>query len=226
MIKTIIFDADYTLYKINKKRAYDCLYSFLSLKLKAPKEKIMEDHKEILNKLKLLSEPDKRKLSYSIKEIFEKYGFENNEKILEEGLKIFWNQIIEDLGVLPGIADILRELNKNYKLAIASDEFIEILERKLEKIFGEWENYFEFLITPDTTGSMKPSKKYYEIILEKTGFLPEEAIMIGDSWNRDLEPAKSLGIKTILISDEKEGEPDFWIKDIKEIIKIANNLNK
>jgi putative hydrolase of the HAD superfamily len=223
MIKIIIFDADGTLYKINKDNAYEKLYSYLSQKLKVSKEKIKEEHQKLMKELKFLLEPEKRKYSYGLKIFFEEYNF-YNPVVLNRALELFWNQIIEDLIINPEAIKVFEDLKKKFKLVIASDEFIEILNKKLNKVFGDWKDYFIFIVTPESVNKMKPSKKYYEIILEKTETKPEETLVIGDSWERDLEPAKSLRIKTILISNEKNGEPDFWIRDIKDILEIVENL--
>ena len=36
--------------------------------------------------------------------------------------------------------------------------------------------------------------------------------------------AKNLGMKTILLNNEKEGEPDFWLKSLKNLIGIVRSL--
>ncbi len=220
MIKLIIFDADYTLYEINKTNAYTKLYDYLSRELKISLEEIIEEHKNIIEKLKDSSNPIKRNHSYSIKLLLEKYPADNKERILGESVKIFWNQIIEDLIIIPEVIEILKRLKENFKLIIASDEFRDILEKKLEKVFGDWKQLFEILVTPEVTKTMKPSEKYYKIILNLTGLRPEETVMIGDSWERDLAPANSIGIKTILFSKEKRGTPDFWIKRFGEVLQL------
>lgn len=219
-IKIIIFDADNTLYKINNKEAYKKLYDFLAKELKIPKEKIKEKHKKIIGKLKYSSKPIKRKHSYSIKLLLEKYHADNKERILEEAIKIFWNQIVEDLIIIPEMIGILKRLKENFRLVIASEEFLEILEKKLRKTIPDYKEHFEFLVTPDIVKAMKPSKEYYEIVLEKTNLKTNEILVIGDSWKRDLKPAKAIGIKTVLLHEKYKGNPDIWIRNIKDLLNI------
>ncbi len=223
-IKIIIFDADNTLYKINNKEAYRKLYDFLNKELKIPKEKIKKNYKEIISKLKYSSKPIKRKHSYSIKLLLEKYHADNKERILEEAIEIFWNQIIEDLIIIPEMTDILKRLKENFRFVIATNEFLEILEKKLKKTTPDYKEHFEFLVTPDIVKTMKPSKEYYEIVLEKTNLKTNEVLVIGDSWKRDLKPAKAIGIKTVLLHEKFKGNPDIWIKKSEEILRIIETL--
>lgn len=224
MIKTIIFDADNTLYKINKTKAYKKFYNYLSGKLKISSYDIREEYQSIMNEIKPLLNPEKRKYSYGLKILFNKHNYQN-EKVINRAIDIFWDQIIEDLIIIPEMSDVLEKLKKKFRVVITSDEFVSMLEKKLNKVFGNWENYFDFIVTPESVHTMKPSRRYYQIILERTFIKVDETVVIGDSWHRDLEPAKSLGIKTILISDKKEGYPDFWKKNIKDVLEILEKIN-
>ncbi|MDY6788660.1 MAG: HAD family hydrolase, partial [Candidatus Nanohaloarchaea archaeon] len=109
-------------------------------------------------------------------------------------------------------------------LAVASDEFKRPLERKLNKVLGSWKDYFNHLITPRETESMKPSEEFYNSVLEKEGLDPADVAMVGDSWKRDLEPAQRCGLITILVSEEKKGDPDFHIKNLEELEEIMDEF--
>ena len=188
------------------------------------KAEIKKEFERIIVESKCSLDPAKRKYSYMTNLVIKKYDIQNKDEILKNSVKLFWEQIIKDLIIIPKTFDVLEKLREKFRFVVASDEFLEILEKKLRKTIGNWENFFEFLATPELANTMKPSKKYYEIILKKTKIKPGEVIIVGDSWGRDLEPAKSLKIKTVLISRKKEGCPDFWIKNIEEILEIIDGL--
>jgi ribonucleotide monophosphatase NagD (HAD superfamily) len=52
-----------------------------------------------------------------------------------------------------------------------------------------------------------------------------EILMVDDSMDRDLKPAKQLGLRTALALygriTEEEGTPDYELADIKDLSKIA-----
>ena len=60
----------------------------------------------------------------------------------------------------------------------------------------------DFLLytTYDNSSYCKPNPKYYEEILSKTGFTPEECLMVGNDVAEDMI-AETLGMKVFLLTD-------------------------
>lgn len=205
MLKAIIFDADGTLYKVKNKRAYLLAADFLRAKTHISSEKIYKEWKETVEKIKSspadLSNPAKRQRQYTLEKTLLALGAKKNVKSLaHKALKIFWDAIIEDLEIFPASEKTIKNLSRDYMLVVASEEFRENLIMKLNRVFGSWEKYFKFLITPEDTGIMKPSGKYCLLATKKLNLLPGEALAVGDSEERDLAPAKKLGLKTLELS--------------------------
>lgn len=218
-IKAIIFDADNTLYTINTAGAYKELYKYLTEQTDDTITNIRDRHKGIRDSIKKEMDPKKRTYAYAIKTLLKEYDKDTKE-LIEEALKIFWKKIMDDIEETPTSIITIIELKDNYKLAIASDEFIDILQKKLKRIFGPWTDSFSCTVTPEDTNTMKPSPLYTEIALKKLKIKPEQAIMVGDSYTRDLKYAKSQGITTVLLSDTPDGDPDYRIKKMIELKKI------
>ena len=55
--------------------------------------------------------------------------------------------------------------------------------------------------------SAKPNSTYYTEILAKIDCVPETAVMVGDSWENDIVPAKEAGLYTYWINEDNPGEP-------------------
>lgn len=222
MIKVIVFDADGTLYKVNKERATKELFKFLEENVKIDANELKECWERLKEELLASSEaknPEKRRREYLLRKLLEYFNIPKKEieQLVREALDLFWHIIIEDLEPKEGVMEIIENLKENFKLVIASEEFTKPLSNKLNKIFGDWKKYFEFLITPETTGEMKPSEKFYIIVKQRLNVLPNEVLVVGDSWERDLLPAKNLGMKTALVNEERSGNPDIWVKKLKEL---------
>ena len=217
-IKAIAIDADHTLYELNTKTAYEKFFSYLSGKLNVNRNILEKTFLEITEQVKKSKNPEERKREYCLKKTLDKLGIEYSEELIKDALKIFWEEVLNTITPKNGVIEFV-EKHKDKYIIVFTDEFREIVEKKLEKIFGNWKKYFRFLITPEITKEMKPSEKYYEKILEITKAKPEEIIVIGDSWERDLKIAKEMGMKTVLISEEKQGFPEIFVKDFKELEK-------
>ena len=59
-------------------------------------------------------------------------------------------------------------------------------------------------------GHVKPHRSIFEAALQAVGASPEEAAMVGDSYADDIEGARALGMRAILVDRDglHEGEPD------------------
>jgi len=214
--KVIAVDADNTLYELNAKPAYERFFSYLSEKLNINRDILEKTFLEVVGQVKKSKNPEERKREYSLKKTLDKLGVKYSEELIKESLKIFWDEVLNTITPKNGVIEFI-EKHKDKYIIVFTDEFKEIVEKKLEKAFGDWRKYFRYLITPEVTKEMKPSEKYYKKILEITKAKPEEIIVIGDSWEKDLKIAKDMGMKTVLISEEKQGDPDVFVKDFKEL---------
>ena len=81
---------------------------------------------------------------------------------------------------------------------------------------------FAQVFTPKETKFLKPDKRAFLAVLEKLKVKPEEALMVGDEIERDLIPAKNLGMKVILVDreDRIKNAPVRKIKSLKELKEI------
>lgn len=221
MIKAIIFDADGTLYGVRTTRAYQAAADFLGHRAGVKADKILAEWKNAIDKIRYsvsgFRDPQKRDRRYALKKALEKFELsgKNKDKIIGEALDIFWRTAIEDLEVSPFCVSAIKELKKNYKLAVVSEEFRENLVRKLDRVFGSWEKYFKFLITPEDTGVMKPSEKYYIEAMKRLKLSESEILAVGDSEERDIAPARILGIKTLIFNFN---EAENLLEKVKNIV--------
>jgi len=78
---------------------------------------------------------------------------------------------------------------------------------------------FAEVFTPKETKFLKPDKRAFLVVLEKLKVKPEEALMVRDEIERDLIPAKNLGMGAILIDRENkiENAPFKKISSLKEL---------
>lgn len=67
---------------------------------------------------------------------------------------------------------------------------------------------FELITTYENMHTTKPHAAYYQEILSRIECAPEQAVMVGDDWQNDIEPAAKLGIKTFWISNGRDLPPE------------------
>lgn len=132
----------------------------------------------------------------------------------------------EDEAALPQAAQVLSELHKIYKIGIIANQPLGTADRL--KAFGLSE-HLDLLVSSAEEGAAKPDLRIFEIALERSGCLPQNAAMIGDRLDNDIVPAKALGMKTVWIrqgfggmatpASEKE-IPDYRVEDLNGLLKI------
>ncbi|MEM2036719.1 MAG: HAD hydrolase-like protein, partial [Candidatus Caldarchaeum sp.] len=71
----------------------------------------------------------------------------------------------------------------------------------------------------------KPSLIHYQTVLNQLKIKPDEAVMVGDSYEADIAPAHSLGITTVLVSSVQRwernanGEADLTVRNVDDLIE-------
>ncbi len=226
----VFLDADNTMYSLNTDKAYKAMFKYLSEELNNDVPLIQRVWREhlinILLDEKKRRDPKFRRREHTLDLTIGQLGIKDKkkrEKIIENALNIFWENIAYSVKRKRGLKKFLEFCkNNNIDVGIFTDEFYRPLSSKMTIALGkDWKKWFKYILAPEEVGVMKPSYKYYDIMLEYEKN-SEKIFVIGDDWKRDLEIAKKIGNKfvTILINDEFSGNPDFFARDFYDVLKI------
>lgn len=90
--------------------------------------------------------------------------------------------------------EVLDKLGSRFRLALISNFYGNILSVLDE--FG-LKSYFEAITESASVGLSKPDPKLYEHCLDCLQLKGEECVMVGDSYPKDIVPAKKLGFHTV-----------------------------
>src|ERR1017187_2347284 len=117
------------------------------------------------------------------------------------------------------ILDYLTE--KNYSIHLITNGFEKTQWSKLNN--SDLAKYFTYVITSETSNSMKPQKEIFEYALKKINGNIEECIMIGDNLNADIQGAINAGMDTIFVNHIKANhsiKPTHTVYHLKELESI------
>lgn len=78
------------------------------------------------------------------------------------------------------------------------------------------------IITSEITHYYKPAKEMFEKALEITKLKPEEGVYIGDSYNKDIEAAKAIGMRSFLIGHQQCSDPQVTV--IESLLDVFRYL--
>ncbi len=231
--KAIIFDTDNTLYpyKPSHVAAQKALASkatkLLGISEELFNEKLEQARSEI--KLRLGENASSHSRLLYIQRTIELLGIKSQLLLTLDLEQTYWRTFLQSCNLFSGIKELLLKLQKlNIQTAIITDLTSQIQFRKI--IFFGLEDFFDFIVTSEESGSDKPNEASFNLVIEKLGLKPEKCWMIGDSLNADIKGANKLGlvslhkISNINDMNYKETMPDASFDDFNSINKYISNL--
>ena len=98
------------------------------------------------------------------------------------------------------IAELMRQKARYAVVATMPVFTIEAVVNRMSWV-GLKPSMFDFITTADTSSYSKPNPLYFQVILDRFGARPEETLMIGNDVREDMQPCKSLGVDTFLVTN-------------------------
>lgn len=105
----------------------------------------------------------------------------------------------------PGVIETLEYLKKKgYQMHIITNGFTEVQHQKIES--SGLSPYFQRIFISEAIQAPKPDKRIFQYALSSCNAKKARSIMIGDSWESDIEGARNFGISQIFI-DNTDNSP-------------------
>lgn len=214
-VRAILFDVDNTLLKTKEvaKEADMAAMSLFAKYTNFSSDELYQKWENIVDSLKQTKEPQKRTREYSYSQLASLIGIDKTK----DACNAFVHTLINSIKPVKNVNEVLSYLKK-YRLAAFTEDSQEISVAKLKSagLFG----FFEFITTSDDISVMKPDERYYKVIFERLDISPQECVVVGDDYEKDLETAKDLGCLTVCFGQDSRA--DYQIKDFYELIEILN----
>lgn len=198
MIKTLIFDIDETMYSYTT-----CHAKGLHKIDEYCQEKFGFEPGTVKNWWKIIFHEITERLGFDnvcthdtmlrIQTILERNGI-NPIKDARFIHNLYWDTVVEAMVPFDGMTELMQQAKAaGLTIGVATDLLAEIQFRKLEKLGVT--DYIDFVVTSEEAGCEKPHKGIFECALEKAGCRPEECMMIGDNWSKDIVGAMDMGME-------------------------------
>ena len=105
-----------------------------------------------------------------------------------------------------GAVALLRELKRHARIGIVTNNFTEEQREKLEAC--ALAPLIDVLVTSEEIGRLKPEREIFRAALRRLGCEPDEAIMVGDSWELDVIGAIGAGLRAVWFNRDGLPKPD------------------
>lgn len=144
-----------------------------------------------------------------------------------KGPMAYWEQV----ELVTGIKEALELVSTDYICCVASnagDSDKDLMEVALKRV--NINKYFQYLFTSCELGVTKPNINFFTNILNNLDLRPEECIMVGNDYEKDIVPAKAVGIHTILLTEELNIinfiAADYSINTMNRLYEVINSIER
>lgn len=146
-----------------------------------------------------------------------------------KGAMVYWPKV----EVMPGTPEALAHLYTRFTCCVASnagDSNAELLGQALDLV--DIKKYFHHLYTSKELGANKPEPGFFQAVMGKIAATPDECIMVGNDYQKDIASAKAVGMKTVWLATgySPENPPeapvaaDVVIYSMEKLVKAINQL--
>lgn len=223
MYKNFIFDLYGTLIDIhtNENSSYlwkkmQEFYSFqgakyTALELKREYVRLCKEEEKVLEKQG--HEYAEIKVEYVFQKLFSLKGVEvslETAKLTAQFFRIISTKYIKLYDDTRDFLELLKKKGKRiYLLSNAQEVFTRLEMEHLDIV-----KYFDGIVFSSEEECKKPSKEFFNIVLERYDLNKKESIMIGNDWISDIEGANSVGLDSVYLHTNISPE-DTIIENVK-----------
>ncbi len=205
-ITDIFFDLDHTLWDFEKNSALTFKKILAENNVEVDYDRFLAVYVPVnLEYWRLFREEkiSKKELRYQrLAKTFKAIEFEASDELIDT-LSAQYIQYLSSFNHLfEYTEELLKNLQKQYKLHIITNGFREVQQKKI-KASGIF-SYFEHIIDSESVHVKKPNPKIFEHAMELAAVKPENAMMIGDSFEADILGALKVNMHVIHVDFDKK----------------------
>jgi putative hydrolase of the HAD superfamily len=106
-----------------------------------------------------------------------------------------------------GAAELLSAIREHgARVGIVSNNLLDEQREKLRTC--GLESFVDALVVSEEVGVSKPDAEIFRVALDRLACVPEQAVMIGDSWHADIVGARAAGIRAVWFNPVRATPPD------------------
>jgi phosphoserine phosphatase len=124
--------------------------------------------------------------------------------------------------LFPDTLRTLDRLHRRYHLGIITNGMTEIQRDKIQRL--GLEPYFDTILISQKAGFTKPDPRIFHMAIERVPCQPHEAVMVGDSPDRDIAGARAAGLLAVWVRTGWRRDPSPGASDDETAHAILDRL--
>jgi len=158
-------------------------------------------------------------LTEAFQSLCQEFQIEPTEEILEQLIGL-WNKSWMLAQPYAETVTTLQKLKERYQIVLISNTDPFSLPQVLEKF--QLQSLFHHIFASYQLQAIKTDKIFLVSVLKQLNLQPADCLLVGDSLQSDIIPAKRAGLKAVLI--DRKNTRDFHpkIKNLQDLEKVLN----
>lgn len=223
--KHIFFDLDHTLWDFDKNSGFAFEFIFKKHNLDVDVHLFLKHYIPLnqqywkLYQINKISREDLR--YYRLKDVFDVLEFTISDEMIDQLSEDYICHLPDSNYLFDGAIEVLNYLKEEYHLHIITNGFSIVQDKKLKN--SNIEHYFKTITNSEMAGVKKPHPNIFKFALESANATKEESIMIGDSFEADIEGALNFGIDAVFFNEHNSLVND-QIHQVQHLLELKNIL--
>jgi len=210
MVKAILFDFWGTLVENGVRSPVKQVRHILDIRLPFPEYVVRMERAMMTGKFTALKD--------AFENVCQEFNLECNEEILEK-LVGMWNKSWMLAHPYEEVVEELEKLKKEYQLILISNTDNFSVNNVLEKY--DLAKFFDKIFFSYEVQMIKTDKNFLKLVLDEIKLDLNDCVVVGDSIQSDIIPAKRIGMKAVLMDrrNTRDYQPKVLnLKELKEVI--------
>lgn len=234
-IKAIFFDIDDTLYSTSlfaSRARHNSIKAMIALGLDFPEQKLVGELAEVVREFSSNYDHHFEKLLLRIPR--SAYAGVNPAVLVAGAVIAYHETKSRELLPFPDVTAVLKALARTGLIrgvitdGLSVKQSEKLIRLKLYSLFTPGAIFIS-----DDIGISKPNIKLYQRVCNELNLSASEVMYVGDDPVNDIDPAKALGMLTVLIkrggkylTRKGRSKPDYQIDNFRQLLKIVDRLIK
>ena len=223
-IKNVFFDLDHTLWDFERNSALTFELLFNKYKLDIDINSFLKVYVPINLEYWRLYRNESISKEYlrfnRLNDAFEKLNIDVSSDLINKLSYDYIENLPKFNHLIDGAHELLLYLKKKYKLYLITNGFRNVQSNKLKN--SGIGNFFLSIYDSESVGVKKPNPLIFNHALDDSGCIARESVMIGDSFEADIQGSLSVGMNAIHYVNfgEKEHKDCVIVNNLLSIKKI------
>jgi YjjG family noncanonical pyrimidine nucleotidase len=212
MIRAVLFDLDDTLFdhRASSAEALRRVQSTYEYFRGTPFSEFEQTHSNLLEAMHLDVVSGRIGMDEArcerFRRLFESFNVKPSDEMCSAAARQYRSEYLAARRAIVGAEALLEAIRQRARVAIVSNNMLE--EQKEKLAFCRLAAHVDVLVVSEEAGVSKPEPEIFRIALDRMGARPEDAVMVGDSWEADVVGARRSGIRAVWFNPQRRPAPD------------------